>query len=163
MRATSRYAVAVLVGLGAAVTSPEITPAQDRSRDQKIDVMNELAGEMLECSSYFLILAQCVESHPDPRAPKIAENYRHSAQQLGTLAITVGRSIGITDEATEARTKLSFGQQMKSIKNNCINISVLLERYSDFCALMGRTPDKRMEELAAGKFCTGTYKCQPQK
>src|SRR5262245_38125163 len=71
-------------------------------------VLNELAGEMTECSTYYLISAQCLEGHPDPSIPALVANYRKSAQQIGTLAITVGRTIGVTDDGVKARTKLSF-------------------------------------------------------
>ncbi len=124
--------------------------------------MNEFSSELLECAAYFFVSAQCIENHPDPRAPKLASDYRSAAEKLTGIAITTGRSVGISDDAFAARTRLTFAQQMKSINNNCINVSVLLDRYSDFCMHLSRTPDQRLDELTAGKFCTGTYyKCEP--
>jgi tetratricopeptide (TPR) repeat protein len=123
--------------------------AQDQPRENEKRALNELSGEMLECSTYFLISAQCIESHPDPSAPRTANDLRQAAEKIGTLAIATGRSIGVTDEAVEARTKLEFQKLMKSINNNCVNIAVLLDRYNNLCRQLSQEPDKRIKELLA--------------
>ena len=123
--------------------------AQDQQREDTKRALNEISGEMTECSAYFLISAQCIESHPDPRSPRIANDLRQAAKKIETLAITTGRSIGITDEAFAARTKLAFEKLMTSINNNCVNIAVLLDRYNNLCKQLNLDPDSRLKELLA--------------
>jgi tetratricopeptide (TPR) repeat protein len=123
--------------------------AQDQPRDGENRTLNELSWEMLECSTYFLISAQCIESHPDPSAPRTTSDLRQAAEKIGTLAITTGRAAGVTDEGVAERTKLTFQKLMKSINNNCVNIAVLLDRYNNFCKQLSQEPDKRLKELLA--------------
>ena len=84
-----------------------------------------------------------------PRSPRIANDLRQAAKKIETLAITTGRSIGITDEAFAARTKLAFEKLMTSINNNCVNIAVLLDRYNNLCKQLNLDPDSRLKELLA--------------
>jgi hypothetical protein len=39
------------------------------AQSNKTNAVNELTGEMLECSVYYIISANCIEGHPDPDAP----------------------------------------------------------------------------------------------
>jgi hypothetical protein len=64
---------------------------QNLSDDQKRAV-NELSGEMLDCAVYFLISAQCLEGHPDPRIPTAkgpsvpGRSFSGACRYLGVLA-----------------------------------------------------------------------------
>jgi hypothetical protein len=127
--------------------------------DAETRAVNELSGEMLECSVYFLISATCLQGNPDPRIPQIIKDLNGQAAKIGGLGITTGRLVGITDEAVGARAKLMRADMMKSLNNNCINIATLLEKYNNFCQLLTQNADPRLKELMKMKKCTGTYKC----
>jgi hypothetical protein len=76
------------------------------------------------------------------------------------LGISTGRTVGVSDEAVAAFTKLMTTKMMGDMmQNKCVNISVLLERYSKFCKQLVEDADPRLKELLAGKTCTGSYHC----
>jgi hypothetical protein len=131
---------------------------QPLSENEKRAV-NELSGELLECSVYFTISAECMRGHPDPRVPSIIKKYEEASTTAGGKAMMVGRIVGLTDDAVASRMKLIQNEMMKSIKDNCVNIAVLLERYANFCPGLLQDMDPRLNELQQGKKCTGTYKC----
>ena len=133
--------------------------AQNPSYADEKRAINEVSGELLECSVYFLTTAFCVQGHPDPSVPQLIKDYNAQASKTGTLAITIGRSVGVTDEAVGARSRLMHADMMKKLNNNCTNISVLLEKYSNFCKQLTENADPRLAELLQGKKCTGSYKC----
>jgi hypothetical protein len=121
--------------------------------------VNELSGEMLECSVYFLISATCLQGNPDPRIPQLTKSLNEQASNIGGLAISTGQVVGVTVEAQSARSKLMRDDMIKLLNNNCTNISVLLEKYSNFCKQLTENVEPRLAELVQGKKCTGTYRC----
>jgi hypothetical protein len=127
--------------------------------DAETRAVNELSGEMLECSVYFLVSATCLEGNPDPRIPQMIKNLNEQASKIGQLAITTGRIVGVTDEAVGARMKLMRDDLLKRLNNNCTNIATLLEKYTNFCKALTENADPRLAELLRGQKCTGSYKC----
>ena len=121
--------------------------------------VNELSGEMLECSVYFLISATCLQGNPDPRIPQLTKSLNEQASKIGGLAISTGQKVGVTVEAQTARSKLMRDDMMKLLNNNCTNIATLLEKYTNFCKQLTENADPRLAELLQGKKCTGSYKC----
>jgi hypothetical protein len=121
--------------------------------------VNELSGEMLECSVYFLISATCLQGNPEPRIPQIIKGLKEQASKVGTLAIKSGRLVGVTDDAVGARASLMRAEMMKSLNDNCTNIAVLLGKYNNFCQQLTQDADPRLAELLRGGKCTGSYKC----
>jgi hypothetical protein len=121
--------------------------------------VNELSGEMAECAVYLLISATCLEGNPDPRTPQLIKDLNANASKIGGLAISTGRAVGVTIEGQQARMKLMRDEMMKSLNNNCTNIAVLLEKYSNFCQQLIQDADPRFAELLQQKKCTGSYKC----
>jgi hypothetical protein len=115
---------------------------------------------MLECAAYFLLSAECIESHPDPAASSLATDYRKAADNISGLSTEVGRSVGMTNEAATARMMLLTKHLLAEINHNCVNVSVILLRYSEFCKQLNRDPMFRLKELLAGKDCTGSYQCK---
>jgi hypothetical protein len=127
--------------------------------DAEKRAVNELSGEMLECSVYFLVSATCLQGSPDPSTPQITKNLNEQGAKFGELAITTGRIVGMTDAAVGARAELIRADMMKAINSNCTKIATLVEKYSNFCQLLAKNADPRLEELMQGKKCTGIYKC----
>src|SRR6476661_894751 len=66
------------------------------AQSNKTNAINELTGEMLECSVYYIISANCIEGHPDPDAPGLVKTYKGLANDIATLAISTGKSVGVS-------------------------------------------------------------------
>ena len=127
--------------------------------ENEIRAVNELSGELLECSVYFTISAQCVRGHPDPTVPRLIKNLDEMSTTAGVRSMEVGKAVGVTEAAVGSRMKLITNEMMKSMNDNCVNISVLLERYANFCQQLLQDMDPRLIELKQGKKCTRSYKC----
>ena len=146
-----------------------IAPASAQSQIDTVDTLafqksktaalNELSDEYLECSAYFTVTAYCMSGYPAPSVPKIVRDYQQAARTTLSLAISTGRVVGVTKASVEARSKPVAAAQMQSVNSNCLNISNLSERYGVFCKQLMQVPDKRIEDLLAGRTCTGLYKC----
>jgi hypothetical protein len=147
-----KFIVAWIIIMTASASAQNSSDAEGRA-------VNEISGELLECSVYFLVTAFCLQGNPDPGIPQLIKDLNAQASKIGTLAITIGRSVGVTDEAVGARSKLMNAEMMKKLNNNCTNIAVLLEKYSNFCKQLTENADPRLAELLQGKKCTGSYKC----
>jgi hypothetical protein len=76
--------------------------------------VNELSGEMLECSAYFLVSATCLQGSLDPSTPQITKNLNEQGAKFGELAINTGRIVGMTDAAVGARAELIRADMMKA-------------------------------------------------
>ena len=129
-------------------------------QSNKANAVNELTEEMLECSVYYVISAQCIEGHPDPDAPALVKTYKGLANDIAVLAINKGKSVGVSEDAVNARLSLISKNLMGSIANKCVNINVLLEKYDSFCKQLAKNVDARLKELLAGKKCSGIYRCK---
>jgi hypothetical protein len=79
---------------------------------------------------------------------------------IAALAISTGKSVGVSDAAVNARLSLITKDLMGSIANKCVNIGVLLERYDTFCKQLAQNVDARLKELLAGKKCSGINRCK---
>jgi hypothetical protein len=130
------------------------------AQSNKADAVNELTGEMLECSIYYIISANCIEGHPDPDAPELVKTYKGLANDIAVLAISIGKSVGVSEDAVNARLGLISKNLMGSIGNKCVMINVLFDRYDNFCKQLAKNVDARLKELLAGKKCSGIYRCK---
>ena len=136
-----------------------IGPAPAQSQIEKIAALNALSGEYLECAAYFSATGYCMNGYPAPSVPKIVRDYQQAAKTALSRAITTGRAAGATNPSAEAQSKPVGAAQRQSIKSNCLNISDLSQRYDAFCKQLMQAPDRRVEELLAGRYCTGQYRC----
>src|ERR1700712_1629750 len=101
-----------------------------QTNEQIKQAMGELAGELQQCSVYFLLVSTCVA----PQDATLALSYRKAADKIGELAISSGRTAGVSDEAYMAGSHLMLEAMMKSLAGGCINSAVLLKKYMNFCA-----------------------------
>src|SRR5947209_3576212 len=130
------------------------------AQSNKTNAIDELTGEMLECSVYYIISANCIEGHPNPDAPGLVKTYKGLANDIATLAISTGKSVGVSDDAVNARLSLITKNLMDSIANKCVMINVLFDRCDNFCKQLVGNVDARLKELLAGKKCSGIYRCK---
>ena len=69
----------VALGLIAVTLSGAFALAEDRAPIERAAILHEFSREMLECSVYYRVANQCFEDYPDPRASKVASEYRAAA------------------------------------------------------------------------------------
>jgi hypothetical protein len=136
-----RAACATLVAAMAAL----LQPAAAQSEADIKRAMGEVAGELQQCSVYFLVLSSCVAD----QEPALARTYRNMADKVSDLAISGGRAAGVSDEAHAALGSLLAESMMKSMNGNCTNIAVLLKKYMNFCQRLSQDADPRLKEWAA--------------
>jgi hypothetical protein len=120
---------------------------------------NELSAEMIECGQYFLISWACFKDFPNPEAQAMANEYRAASDQISQLGFTVGKSVGLLEEAALARMRMANDRLSKEINKNCTNISILLERYASFCKNLAQRPDQRFLELVQCSVKKSTLPC----
>lgn len=118
--------------------------------------VGELAGELQQCSVYFLIVSTCVA----PQDAALSLSYRKAADKIGELAISSGQTAGVSDEAFVAGSQLMSETMMKSLAGSCINSAVLLKKYMNFCQRLNRDADPRLMEWikcvhAGDRTCNG--------
>jgi hypothetical protein len=137
------------------IVSTSVNAQDDPQREKRFGALNELSGELLECSVYFRIASECVKGHPD--AGDLPKQLEIASRNIGTLAVSTGRSLGVSDDAYVARMKMKSRSLMAQLSGNCVNISVLMERYQTFCVALHNNADPRLVELMKGKKCGGSY------
>ena len=121
---------------------PENSTGASAKNADILRAMGEVAGELQICSTYFTVVSACVK---DQRAD-LAKIYAAAAEKVGILAISSGRSAGVSDEAYAAQATLYTTAMMKAIGKNCTNIAVLLQKYVDFCQRLNQDADPRLME-----------------
>jgi hypothetical protein len=124
-----------------------VTMAHAQSKSDTDWATNELSLEMMECGQYFVIGSVCVKKYPNPQAEALSDNYHRMSDEVLKLGFAVGHSIGISQEALLARMRLTHQNLMDSIRTDCGNFSVLLERYGTFCKMLNDHPDQRFRQL----------------
>jgi hypothetical protein len=121
----------------------------------KTTIFNELVGELLECAVYFDMSQVCVGD----QSASLVKTLAKASETVRTLAIDLGSQIGVTQEGILSYTRLVTEKMMNDQGRSCVNASVNIERYNNFCAKLSRQVDWRLEELHAGQKCSGSYKC----
>jgi hypothetical protein len=107
--------------------------------------MQELVAEIGECTAFYGIAAKGMEVTPG--AEKQANTLRTNYIRMGLLAATIGKSINISSEATQARIKLHWDEMNKTLANNTGNWPILLLRYQDKCDALNKDALPRETEL----------------
>ena len=100
---------------------------------------------MTECGQYFLVSWACFKDFPSTRAEAAAKDYRAAADQISQLALRVAKSVGMSEQAVAARTRVANDSLNKEINKNCANLSTLQERYATFCKKLSRRRDERLK------------------
>ena len=134
-------------------------PGQVALQEDRAAALNELASEYLQCAAYFTVAAHCMAGFPAPAVPKLIRDNQQSAKVALALAISNGRSVGLTKALAEAGSKLVAAAQMSSINGNCLKIGNVSKRYDLFCKRLMQGPDERFAELLERRICTGLFKC----
>jgi hypothetical protein len=134
----TRFAAAALLAF-CALSEP--VSAQTTDLDL-IWAMGEVGEELQTCSVYFTVVLGCL-AHQEPA---LSETYDQSAKRLALLGASSKLAAGVSEQTYLAFSDLLFKHMKNAMGGNCTNISVLLQRYSDFCQRLGENTDARLME-----------------
>ena len=117
--------------------------AQDK-KAMFTQAVNNFSHESLVCGVYFTIAAQCIENRGDGESKAFASKMRELGGTAFKQANDTGNIIGITEKAQMARLQMAMQDLKADINENCVNTSVLLQKYGQLCK---RTVETGMEDL----------------
>ena len=102
-----------------------------QTNKQIVQAVGEVAGELQECSVYFLLVSTCVAEQD----AALSLSYRKAADKVGELAISSGRTAGVSDEAYMARSQLMSEAMMKSM-----GVKVNSDRFAVVASVIDQHP-----------------------
>ena len=108
----------------------------------EIDVFNQLSDEAAACAAYYNFAKQCA---PSNAAPPALDKIQSSGDAASKLAMTFGRSAGMSNAAIAMRLTIALQSAAMAMKADCANFSVLKEKYQEACAALLDNPIKRLE------------------
>jgi hypothetical protein len=113
-----------------------------QTNEQIKQAVGEVAGELEQCSVYFLLLSTCVAKQD----PALSLSYRKAADKVGELSLSTGRTAGVSNDAYAALGSMLSDDMMKSMGGNCVNIAVPMKKYMNFCQKLSQDADPRLME-----------------
>jgi hypothetical protein len=128
----------ILPVLVLALITVATTAQAQQNAPQRLAIQNAIE-ELVQCSSFFLISAQCIRNNPSAPAD-LARRLDSSSEQLNAAAIELAKGIGMKPEALGAKLRMTGRQHFGAISSDCANISILMERHLDRCGLLTRDP-----------------------
>lgn len=107
---------------------------------------NNFSHEAQTCQVYNLVASACFAEKDAALKDRISK----SADAFGELAFNSAKLVGLSQKALMARTHILTKQMMDDLDNNCINISVLLDKYAAQCkSFMDHSAD-RIDSILKG-------------
>jgi hypothetical protein len=91
--------------------------------------LNNLSSDLQQCFVYNYVGAQCFAD----KEPALNARIKAIADQQNSVSIMVGRIAGISDKAFLARTEMFMKEMKDDMDGDCINISVILNKYAKQC------------------------------
>jgi hypothetical protein len=107
--------------------------------------LGEVGGELQVCSAYFGVCSHCIKA----QRPDLAITYQQAADRTAALALSSQRGAGVSDKAFLAQDAYYTKTMMGAMNENCSNIQVLLNKYSNFCQQLSRDADPRLKAWIA--------------
>lgn len=146
MRPMRRTAVGGLVA-GLALVLTVATAMPQSAPWTRQDAMHEASSEASQCFAFYGITKKCMENSGQPTS---AAQAQRAMERASRLAFTTGTSGGMSNEAMLATTKLALDNARGLTNDNCVNISVLIIKYGNFCKSLLEKPDERIARLLRG-------------
>jgi len=91
--------------------------------------LNNLSSDLQQCFIYNSVGAQCFAD----KEPALKARIEAIANEQNSVSIMVGRMAGISDKAFLARTEMFMKEMKDDMDGDCINISVILNKYAKQC------------------------------
>ncbi len=134
----------VIAGIGVLLSTFPYTATSGPIRIE--DVPTELVGEYAECAVYYNLSKICLEKSEFTDNKAVAEAASASLNYYYTAAKTAGMS----EDGLAAKYRLTFSSEMLLISKACINMDVLIERYTSRCKSLLENPTDRLAKLMSG-------------
>jgi hypothetical protein len=116
-----------------------IASAQDATLTR---ALNNVQSEMSECLSYYANIKACVGSQDEG----LSRGTQKTIDALTLMAVKVGRSIGMTQDAMMSRLGMFQKQQRELTQDNCANMSSLYTRHAARCKKVVENGDAVLDE-----------------
>jgi hypothetical protein len=115
---------------------------------QRIDALNNLQEEFTACGVYYRATIACAT--PEWKA-KLQTQLDPILKLFDAMAVSIGSSIGMTQDAIEQGLRRNADQQTRLANGNvCINIDSLYARYNARCKQLAEHPEATMDEYMRG-------------
>lgn len=113
--------------------------AQDnRYSDKEVTAWNNVQYEITQCAAFWQLLRACM---PEDAKPEQVQQAKKVTEHFSELAITIGKEIGMTQDAMISRLKMALEDQSKLTQGKCLNFSSLAERHLARCKALGEHPE----------------------
>jgi hypothetical protein len=111
------------------------------------DAIDEMSEQLIHCSVVTLAAATCLKNTP---GNDDIERTRDSSDWTGKLGFVIGRKIGVSEKALEARFRLSL-DDIKHNVNSCREMSILTLDFSNSCQALVSDPVGHFKQLLLDK------------
>jgi ABC-type arginine/histidine transport system permease subunit len=111
------------------------------------DALHEASSEAAQCQAYYSFAQKCADNAGQTALSAQLQQAIDSASKFQFMS---GKAAGMSNEAMLASLKLALDVAKDSISNSCVNISVLIVKYSNPCQFLLEHPDDRIQTLMRG-------------
>jgi hypothetical protein len=122
-----------------------LAQAQAPKASKETMAMANMIDHAADCYTYFAVLAQCLRNR-DP-SDKLIKTIEQQSQRTLEIAFAFSQTVGVKPEAWAAKTKYTLKRHIDRMNNDCLNISVLFEPYTEQCKRLVANPDIVLKEF----------------
>lgn len=128
------------------VLAPSLVGAEQPAAvsDPERRALNNFQHEMTVCANYYLLVEQCLRNSSAPQAT--IDGYRKEADRMILQGLAIAEIIGMTKEAAQARMQMEGSAIMKLISDDCVNISVAMQKHLERCQQVSSDGDSVLGE-----------------
>ena len=150
MSGTMNYLnICIIASIGALIVTE--AAAQDKLPSPLTDearlAFNNFSHEAQECNVYNIFAAQCFKDKADA---ELRAKLQANANAFTELAYNSGKLAGLSTKAMLARTEMISKQMIEDLDKDCVNISVLLNKYAKSCKVFMETSNERITRILQG-------------
>jgi hypothetical protein len=109
--------------------------------------LHEASSEAAQCVAYYAFAQKCAENGG---RTELAARLQHAIDSASYIQFTSGKAAEMSNEALLASSKLALDVAKTSIGDSCVNISILIAKYANFCRFLLEHPDDRIQTLMQG-------------
>jgi hypothetical protein len=135
--------IRVVVLISSAVIAATVAHAETFT-SQQTDALNNLQEEFATCGAFYRTEIACAT--PEWKA-KLQTQLDPTLKLFDAMAVSIGSTIGMTQDAIEQRLRRVFEQQSRLTRGNvCLNIDSLYARLNSRCKQLAEHPESIIDE-----------------
>jgi hypothetical protein len=104
--------------------------------------LNSVQAEMSDCLAYYANIKACVGTQDK----ELSEGTQKTLDALTLMAVKVGQSAGMTQDAMLSRLAMFQNEQRELIKGSCANMSSLFTRHAVRCKKVVQNGDAILDK-----------------